>query len=649
MNPEILFDEAHKLLISGDHGGAYKLLQKLDRAIPNNPNILYLLGTCQSLGGKKTNAVSSYLRVIKLQPSFIEAYNNLGLDLNSLGRHQEALDYFDMALKIRPNFLEAALNRANTLISVHRLNDAISELELLLNNFPNTPSILANIGNAFFAATKYEGALRFYEKALVLTPADAKILGYKISTLEALKRWEDCISVYGTLPPNSPEAKKTKATAINALLKINDWAQINYDDESLEKELGPLAYLYCCKKQSSQLSNSRLYARKYKTGERLPPTNNKRIKIGYISADFRNHPVGYLTAGVFQAHNKSEFEIICFSTCAPDDSKDAISQRIQKNCDQFIHIDQLGNDDAINLIRSFGLDIAFDLAGYTAAARTALFAARVAPIQISYLGFPGGMGATYIDYLIGDPIVTPKSLYPFYQEKIIALPESFQANDDARTIIATNRKEQKLPKDALVLACFNQSSKITPRIFGVWMNALRQGPHAILWLAKECATQEKNLRLEAKKAGIDPERLHFAERLPYENHLGRYELVDLALDTAPFNGGTTSSDALWVGAPVLTLCGETYANRMGASLLHALALDTLITESLDAYESKLITLINNPQELNNLKNQLNASKRHASLFNTKKFTKQLEAGLKNVVKRNRLGLTPDHINVQSIA
>lgn len=645
MSPEEQYNQAQHLLATGDHSSAYKILKKLDATIPNHPGVLYLLATCQSLSGSKTNAIANYLRVIKIQPNFIEAYNNIGLDLSSLGRHQDALGYFDKALKINRSFKEAALNRASTLISMHRLDEAISELEILLKSEPSSSSILTNIGNAFSSANKFEGALNYYEAALIQNPKDAKLLGYKASALEALGRWDECIRTLAKIAPDAPEKTKLKTTEIHAQLKINDWTPLNSERGSFETELLPLAYLYSCSTQPSQLKNTKLHAERYKASESLPPTDNKNIRLGYISADFRNHPVGFLTAGIFKAHDRSAFEVICFSNTSPDKCNDEISARIQENCDKFVYLNELGDDEAIELIRSFKLDVAFDLGGYTASARTTLLAARVAPIQISYLGFPGGMGASFIDYLIGDPIVTPKHLYPFYVEKIISLPETFQANDDARKIKPTSLQEQQLPNNATVLACFNQSAKITPEIFKIWMIALQETPSAILWLAKECDSQVENLRLEAKNAGVDPDRLYFAERAPYANHLGRYELVDLALDTAPFNGGTTTSDALWGGAPVLTLCGETYANRMAASLLHAVGLELLITNTLDTYKSKLLELVNNPNELAHLKEELKVNKGHSTLFNTNLFTRQLESGLKIAVARNRSNLPPEHIEV----
>lgn len=648
MNPELLYDQAQHFLNTGKHGEAYKLLQKLDRTIPNHPGILYLLGICQSLGGKKQNAISTYLRAIKIQPTLIEAYNNVGLDLCSLGRHNEALNYFDQALKIKPGFKEAALNRANTLISVHRLNDAITELETLLNAYPNCPSVLTNIGDAFSAATKDEGALSFYEAALAAKPDDTKILGRKISSLAALKRWEECIACFDLLPAEATEKVQLKSTKIQAQLKINDWSDIDTPREILEAILHPLTYLHCNDSQLSQLKNARNYAEKFIQQNNLVATNHQKIRVGYVSADFRDHPVGYLTAGLFETHDKSEFEIFCLSLAAPENCTSVISKRIQENCDQFLYIDQISDSEAVNLIRSLHLDVAFDLGGYTSAARTNLFASRIAPIQISYLGFPGSMGASFMDYLIGDPLVTPKHLYEFYSEKIISLPKSFQANDGSRRINPTSRFEQGLPDDALILACFNQSSKITPAIFHAWMEAMRQAPKTILWLAKECDTQADNLKTEAEKLGVDRARLFFADRCDYANHLGRYALVDLALDTSPFNGGTTTSDALWGSAPVLTLCGETYANRMAASLVHSLGLNSLITHTLEEYRSRLINLVTRPHDLVEVKHQLGERRIGSALFNTKTFTQHFEIGLHLAVTRSRSGQPPDHIEVYPI-
>lgn len=645
MNPEHQYDQAQKLLSGGDHGAAYKILRKLDAAIPNHPGILYLLGSCQSLGGNKANAVSSYLRAIKLQPNFAEAYNNAGLDLCALDRHQEAISYFEEALKIIPTFKEAAINRASTLISLHKLTEAISELELLLKVYPDDASVLTNIGNAFAAASKHEGALNFYEAAHKIRPEDTKISAYYIATLETLRRWDECIRAYDQLPSDSIERIKLQTSKIHSQLRINDWSVFSIDGKVLEQNLSPLSYLYCCQSQASQLSNASHYAANFQVKPPLPSTKNKKIRVGYVSADFREHPVGYLIAGMFAAHDESQFEIFCFSTSPPDICHGKISERIKEACDDFVFLNNLSDSEATETLRKFNLDVAFDLGGYTTAARTNLFAARIAPIQISYLGFPGTMGAPFIDYLISDPIVTPKSLFSLYSEKIISLPESFQANDDLRYATSTSRQEQGFSVDDLILACFNQSSKITPDIFNVWMQALRFKPNAILWLAQESPSQANNLRKAAENLGVEANRLHFGEHVSYAEHLGRYAIVDLALDTSPFNGGTTTSDALWGGAPVLTLCGETYANRMASSLLQNLGFSSLITGSTSEYQDRLLSLLANPGQLALLKSQLCTAKKQATAFNTKRFTGHFESGLRIAVERSRSGLAPDHISV----
>lgn len=649
MNTEQLYDQAQQLLAKQQHNDAYRILKKLDASVPNHPGILYLIAICQSLSGNKSNALSTYSRVIKIQPTFAEAYNNAGLDLASLGRREEALGFFDNALKINPSFKEAAINRASTLIALNKPSEAISQLELLLKTHPNCPAVLANIGQAFTAASKHEGALGYYNAALAYAPGDPKLLGYKVSNFAALKRWDDCISTYEQLPSDCLERQSLLGTKLAAQLKINDWAALTSEASLLEAHLDPLSYLYCCQHIDSQAQNARLFAENFPSHPALPATTNKKIRVGYVSADFREHPVGYLTAGIFGAHDRSKFEIFCFSASPPNADDGETSKRIKANCDEFIHINELSDEEASQRIRSLNLDVAIDLGGFTSSARTKLFATRIAPIQISYLGFPGTMAASFIDYLIGDPIVTPAELFPFYKEKILSLPESFQANDDLRVISSLpNKSDYQLPTDSFVFACFSQSAKILPDIFRSWMKALHIAPGSILWLVSESSTQIKNLRHEAELCGIDPNRLHFGVHLPYADHLGRYTHADLVLDTSPFNGGTTTSDALWAGAPVLTLCGSTYANRMASSLLNNLGLNELITHSIDEYESKLISLATNPEKIRQLRNLLHTNKTKCSIFHTQRFTGQLEAGLEMVVARNRLGRNPEHTFVPPI-
>ena len=645
---EQLYGEAQSLLAKGAHTEAYKILKKLDQRVPNHPGILYLIGVCQSIVGNKTNAVQTYKRVINLHPNFIEAYNNMGLDLIKLGQSKLAIEQFDIALKISPDFTEATLNKAAALISLRNIQAAIDLLDALYQRLPNDPLVLSNLGKAFCLAQKHQQALNFFDAALQVAPNNQDILEGKLLALMALQQWADLLTTAKQALSINVDHKPSQHAKIAARLHLNDWsAEEPTDDEAFE--LNPLIYLYLCRSLKQQEKNARAYTNKLAVGTNnpLPPVEQvPKIRVGYFSCDFREHPIAYLTAGLYEAHDRDKFEIYCYATEGGPPPSSPIRQRIKDGCDHFLTVGELPDAAIVHLARSHHLDIAIDLTGYTDGARPQIFAERVAPVQISYLGFPGSSGAGYIDYTIGDSVITPMQLRDSYSERIIIMPDCFQSNDQARRIAPPQEPTTYgLPPSAFVLACFNQHAKISPTFFSCWMRLLKAIPNAILWLAPAPQEQIANLNNEAAHRGVEPARLIFGSRLPYDEHLARYALADIVLDTFPFNGGTTTSDALWGGAPVVTCTGETYASRMSASLLSAINLPELITDSLEAYEALVLQLASDRSALAEIRNKLAANRLSCPIFDTAKFTQHLEEAFRMAVARQRAGLTPQHLEV----
>lgn len=651
MNYEQLYEQAQQLIARGNHNDAYKILKKLDAAVPNHPGILYLTGICQSKNGGKASAIATYRKVLGLMPNFVEAMNNLGLDLVANNQLEEAILLFDRALRLQPGFDECALNKAGALTTIGKFDAAITILKQLLEKQPKNVDVLVNIGRAFSKAEKDEGALDFFIRALTLQPNDPGIKGHFVTSFAKLRRWKEAIKAYEEIPHDVPEKESHAQDWINAKLKINDFSVYDLDPSYIEKNTYPLTYLYCCETLRSQAKNAQNFSSRFTKGYEHPKKlTGDKIRVGYVSSDFRDHPVAYLTAGVFESHDMSKFDIFGIALDLEENPASPYRTRIQQNCQQFISVYGLSTTEAVDRVRALNLDVAIDLNGHTAGARTEIFAARVAPLQISYLGFPGSMGATFIDYLIGDSIVTPNHLADQYSEKILVLPECFQANDTERCIAPQLDKEAYgLPGNSLVLGCFNQPSKIIPKVLKAWCSVLNRMPFACLWLLQESDEQVANLIDAVRACGVSPEKIFFAEKLPYPEHLARYKVIDLALDTFPFNGGTTTSDALWAGAPVLTLCGETYSSRMAASLLHSVGLSDLITYTLADYESQLLALVSNPTELDRIRKQLAENVSHAPVFDTPRFTRHLEKGLQMVTKRQRAGLKAEHIWVPPIS
>jgi predicted O-linked N-acetylglucosamine transferase (SPINDLY family) len=369
-----------------------------------------------------------------------------------------------------------------------------------------------------------------------------------------------------------------------------------------------------------------------------------RIRVGYFSADFHNHPVAYLSAELFELHDRARFEVFGFSLGPP--VADAMRVRLASAFDHFLDVRQVDDQGIARRSRELGIDIAIDLGGYTENSRTGIFARRAAPIQASYLGYLGTMGAAYYDYLFADQVIIPQADCPHYSERIVRLP-SYQVNDSRRRIsdIRPSRGDEALPERAFVFCCFNSSYKIAPDVFDCWMRILSGCEGSVLWLFSGDALVSANLGREAASRGVDPGRLVFAPRRDHADYLARYRLADLFLDTLPYNAGTTASDALWAGLPVLTRCGQTFAGRMAASLLHAAGLPELVTDSADQYVELALALAGDSGRLSALRARLATNRDTCLLFDSRRFTKALETAFLTMQQRHEAGLAPESFDV----
>ena len=436
--------------------------------------------------------------------------------------------------------------------------------------------------------------------------------------------WEDitkeCQQVEAAINRNEPAALPFAILAMT-------------DSPTLQRRA---AEIYVCDKAPQRMSLTEIPRR----------PRPERIRVGYFSADYFNHATSYLMAELFERHDRSRFEIIGFSF-GPD-TVDEMSQRVSNSMDRFLDVRFLPDREVAELSRRLEVDIAVDLKGFTKDCRAGIFADRAAPIQISYLGYPGTMGAEYIDYLIADPILIPENSQQYYSEKIIYLPDSYQVNDSRRTISnrPCSRAENGLPETAFVFCCFNSVYKITPEVFDIWMRILERVEGSVLWLLEENAWVGDNLRKEAVRRGIVPERLIFAQPLSLADHLARHRLADLFLDTLPYNAHTTASDALWTGLPVLTRMGVTFASRVAASLLHAMNMPDLIVATEAEYEEMAVALALDRQRYTTLRQRLEESQQSAPLFNCERFTHHLESAYSAIFERYQAGLFPEHLYIR---
>ena len=459
----------------------------------------------------------------------------------------------------------------------------------------------------------------------------------------------------------NPELDYLRGNVTWSQLNCCDWAglpeakaKIETDLRAGKRVITPFAFMAVSDSPREQQICASLYvAHKYPPVKPLAssrPKEHDRIRIGYLSADFRDHPVSQLLAGVIENHERARFEVSAISYGPNDDS--ALRARLKSAFEHFVDVEPHNTEKIAHLIKDRGIDILVDLTGFTAHSRPGILALKPAPIQVSYLGYSGTMGASYIDYVIADRTIIEESDRTFFTEKVVYLPDSFMAADSKRKISerVPARAEYQLPDDAFVFCGFNNSYKISPSVFGVWMGLLSRVEGSVLWLSDMNETAKANLRRFAQSCGVDAARLIFAPRAPLnEDHLARHRLADLFLDTMPYNAHATTNDALWAGLPVLTCAGASFAGRVASSLLKAVEMPELVTNNASDYERVAFELATNPTKLAALRQKLAANRLTAPLFDTVRFTRHIEAAYTAMMERLRAGLAPDHIVVDTFA
>ena len=603
-------------------------------------------------------ALTSFNRAVEINPELAEAHSNRGLVLQELNRLDEALVSYDLAIKLKPNFAEAHSNRGNALRESNYLDDALVSFDRAILINPNLAQAHSNRGVVMEYLKRFQDALDCYNRAIELMPDYAEAFSNRGNTLKELKRLDDARDSYEKALVLKPNYEFLLGTLIHTNHQMCEWNR--YDENNLqlrvklenkEKVSPSFPILAIYDSPSLQRVAAEIWVEaKCPPNHALGPINKAtpktKIRLGYFSSDFIDHPVSFLAAELFELHDRSAFEVIGFSfTSAPTD---VMQDRLKKGFDKFIDVSLLSNIEVSKLARELAIDIAIDLGGHTLNARTEIFAFRAAPIQVSYIGYLGTMGANYFDYLIADETIIPKNNHPYYCEKIAYLP-SYQVNDRKRIISgrAFTKSELGIPEENFLFCCFNNNYKITPGVFESWIRILKAVDKSTLLLLAENSWSEFNLTKEAELRGIDKSRLTFAKRIPRSDYLARYRLADLFLDTMPYNAGTTASDALWAGLPVLTQIGQSFAGRVAASLLNAIELPELITHTQAEYESKAIELACNPVLMSEIKSKLAANRLTAQLFNTPLFTKHIEKAYSAMVERNRANLPPEHIYIDT--
>ena len=624
-----------------------QLYKKSDVRIPYN------LGLIHSLQGQHQLALEAYDLAIKIQPDDVEVLINKGSTCNDIKNYVLALESLENAIQIRSDIPEAWSNKGIALNNLNLYQESISAYNEALKLKPSYHEAWSNKSVPLNKLRRFLEACESCDKALSLKPDYAEGWSNKGITLNELKRYDEAIAHYDKALSLKPYIDWASGDLLHARMKICSWPGLSESMENIsqkvllqENVITPFPLLALndstqLHKKSSEICIQNKYPFNPLLGPILKRPKSQKIRIGYFSADFYNHATGYLMAELFELHDKSQFELVGFSF-GPI-ANDEMRQRLEKSFDQFIESGRKSDIEIAKLSRDLKIDIAVDLKGFTQDARTGIFAHRAAPIQVNYLGYPGTLGADYMDYIIADKTLISPEIQSCYSEKVIYLPNSYQVNDRRRLISdrEITRQELGLPEHGFVFCCFNNNYKILPATFEGWMRILKAVEGSVLWLFQDNSWVVENLKKEAEKQGVAPDRLVFAERLPLPEHLARHRQADLFLDTFPCNAHTTTSDALWAGLPVLTLMGQSFASRVAASLLNAVGLPELITSTQEEYEAFAM----NPNKLADIKLKLANNCMTTPLFDTPLFTKNLEAAYIEMYRRYQVGLEPDNITI----
>ena len=606
---------------------------------PDYTDSYYNLGLILRSLGKLNEAELSTRKAIELKPSYALAHNNLGLILRDLDKLIEAELVTRKAIELKPDLAIAHNNLGGILKDIGKLNEAELSTRKAIELKPDLAIAYSNLGSILRPLGKLNEAELVTRKAIELKPNLAIAYSNLGSILKDNGKYDQAVKFYEQGLKLDIKSDSNKFGLITSKGYICQWNEQKMQNMWLtelgtkESSVNPWDLFSLEDNPSKHLIRSRRFHKEFfnKEAQKITSLSNKKIHIGYFSADFREHPTMFLITSILKLHDKSKFKIFLYSFTPKEDEFTNIAKN--SGC-IFRDIKDLNDIEASSLARDDKLDIAIDLMGYTRHNRMSIFSYRVAPIQINYLGFPGSVGADNIDYILADKIIIPKESKRFYSEKIIYMPNCYQCNDNRKYISkeTLSRKDLNLPDEGFIFTCFNNNYKITPKEFDIWMRLLKEVKESVLWLYGSNKWSISNLKKEALKRNIDPQRLIFANRMPLRRHLARYSFGDLALDTFNCNGHTTTSDALWAGLPVLTKIGESFAARVSASLLTFTGLSELITYNEKEYEEKALNIANNPIEIKRLKSNLANSRETSSLYNSELFTRDLESKFKELVR-----------------
>ncbi|HWU56951.1 MAG TPA: tetratricopeptide repeat protein [Rhizomicrobium sp.] len=640
-----------------------KALADYERALaldPTHTDAQYNRGVVMMDLERAADALACFDAVMGAYHANAEMLNNRGVALWNLKRPAEALESIDRALELEPNFAEAWGNRGLALRDLKRTDEAITSFDMVLRLEPNNAVALNSRGNVLRDRKDFEAAIESYSRAITLRPDYAEALINRGYTLWSLKRNDAGTADVERGLALDPDYAYGRGELLHVRMFCADWHDFDSRKAELEKltlagkkVVQPFNFQAVAQTPEVARACSRNWVKdRYPQMPAAPHDpaarqGRSKIRIGYVSGEFRQQATAVLMAGLYERHDREKFEIIAIDAGYSDQTP--MRARLEKAFDRWINIASLSDQGAAEVIRDVEIDILINLNGFFGEARMGIFARRPAPIQVNYLGFPATLGAPYIDYIVADRIVIPEDERQFYDEQVVYLPGTYQANDDrGREMAPTpSRAEAGLPTDAFVFCNFNNAYKLTPSTFDRWMRILKDVDGSVLWLLESPAPYADNLRREAEKRGVSGTRLIFAPDLPTDQHLARLQLADLFLDGLPYNAHTTASDALWAGVPLITCKGTTFPGRVAASLLLAAGLPELVTQKTDDFEALAVRLAKDSAALKALRDRLAQNKSNCALFDTDGFRKNIEAAYRTMWTRWLAGEKPQAFDVKS--
>ncbi|HEY4264609.1 MAG TPA: tetratricopeptide repeat protein [Micropepsaceae bacterium] len=635
-------------------------LARFDEALAIKPRFIEAMagrGAALSNFGRQEEALTAYETVLAASPDHAQSWNNRGNTLLVLGREQDALASYDRALSLVPNYVDAWRNRATALLRTGRIEEALANFERALELKPDFAVAWEDYATVLARLGRREDAIVAYDRALALTPDNPDLL-YNRGNLHAiLRRYDEAIHDCEATLARAPDYPYARGVLIHSKLQSCNWRGLDAEIWNISMALAagkrvvspfnlkalsdsPPEHLRVAQIWTANEAPAPPFLASKPLGQ-SPRDTHDRIRLAYVSGDFNSSAVATLMAGVFEHHDRRMFETIAVSFGPAASTPTRV--RLESAFERFVDMRGRSDGEIANLLRDMEADIAVDLMGYTGECRTAIFAQRPAPVQVNYLGFPGTMGASYMDYIIADSTVVPEDQQRHYAEAVAYLPHCYLPADRARGVAETipSRAEAGLPQDGFVFVSFNNSYKFNPVMFGVWMRLLRAVEGSVLWLPETNLAARRNLVREAEARAVAPARIVFAPLVPDAGeHLARLSLGDLFLDTLPYNAHTTASDALWAGVPVLTQIGNSFAGRVAASALKAVGLAELIARTPDEYEAIALALARDPVRLGEIRAKLGRNRLTTPLFDTAGFTRDLETVFTTMWARHRRGEMP---------